>query len=74
MGEIRIVHPGKTRVYPYLVCKKDHGLSTFMFNNPPAKAFGLSLHTGGQTALCLSLRYPQKLPAVWYGQDLLTYK
>ena len=29
MGEIRIVGPGKTRGYPYLVCKKLISLSTF---------------------------------------------
>ena len=26
MGEIKIVGPGKTRGYPYLVCKKYHSL------------------------------------------------
>ena len=30
MGEIRIVGPGKTRGYPYLVCKKNRYDGCFM--------------------------------------------
>ena len=31
MGEIRIVGPGKTRGYPYLVCKKVTFICLFYF-------------------------------------------
>ena len=70
MGEIRIVGPGKTRGYPYPVCKNPRALLRnvqdlywiprawfvgLYSDNPLAKAQGLSLRTGTQTMLYLSL-------------------
>ena len=37
--------------------KTEHGLSTYMVNNPLAKARGLSLHTGGQSCFIFHLYY-----------------
>ena len=49
MGEIRITGPGKTRGYPYPVCKKEelyHGLSACTEESPLAETHGLSPGTG----------------------------
>ena len=70
MGEIKVVGPGIARGYPYLVCKKEHGLCACTERQSPSFSDGIIDRTGAQTMLYLTCTTISRADLAEYGVSL----